>query len=206
VRKNTSTFAEFMEDSVVVPGTEPFLLFEDGEITTYWPKKFRLEKDAQINLAGPSTVAITGYFYHFIENQSDAVPVDIWYPTGLENARFDYSIYLNNPSGLGFSPIGFDFPCDSTITILDEAASFEENEFQQLYVYPNPFDNRVNIMANSNISKINLYDIAGKSCEISYLIENSNCTIETETLAAGIYGIAILLADGTNLQTKIIKL
>jgi hypothetical protein len=61
-------------------------------------------------------------------------------------------------------------------------------------------------MANSNISKINLYDIAGKSCEISYLIENSNCTIETETLAAGIYGIAILLADGTNLQTKIIKL
>jgi subtilisin family serine protease len=66
VRKNTSTFAEFMEDSVVVPGTEPFLLFEDGEITTYWPKKFRLEKDAQINLAGPSTVAITGYFYHFI--------------------------------------------------------------------------------------------------------------------------------------------
>lgn len=190
----------------MVPGEDPLIVSEDGVPVAYWPKSFRLEKDAEINLIGLNKVAISGYFYHFIYNHSDDMAVDIWYPTGLENARFDYSIYLNNPSGLGFSPIGFDFPCDSTITILDEAASLTENLIDQVVVYPNPFDNRVKIITNSIIEKINFYDIAGKSCEISYLLENSSGIIETETLASGIYIVDILLINGNRLQTKIIKL
>jgi hypothetical protein len=173
----------------------------------FWPKKFRLEKDASIHLIAPNKVAITGYFYHFIQNQTLGAPMDVWYPTDLENARFDYSIYIKDPvNGLGFSPIGFDFPCDSTITILDEEAALEEMEQVKLEVYPNPFDESVNILAPSDIQTINLYDLAGKLCEIVYLSNSNRCTIQTSQLAAGAYILDVMLLDGTKLKTKIVKL
>ena len=70
----------------------------------------------------------------------------------------------------------------------------------------NPFDQSVNILAPSDIQTINLYDLAGKLCEIVYLSNSNRCTIQTSQLAAGAYILDVMLLDGTKLKTKIVKL
>ena len=79
-------------------------------------------------------------------------------------------------------------------------ASTISNELRQVALYPSPANNELNLKNfNDKVSKIEIYNLLGKKL-ISNKIENSNQTINTSTLANGMY--LIKLSDVNNVSAS----
>ncbi|WP_179007555.1 T9SS type A sorting domain-containing protein [Winogradskyella forsetii] len=78
----------------------------------------------------------------------------------------------------------------------NEVLGVEENELQQLSLYPNPASNKVNIESNHIIDSVEVYDILGKQV---MLLKKTN-EIDVSNLNSGIYLFKISM--GNKVQTK----
>ncbi|MFK8037671.1 MAG: T9SS type A sorting domain-containing protein [Crocinitomicaceae bacterium] len=77
------------------------------------------------------------------------------------------------------------------------------NKSEPLMLYPNPFDNKLNISTESQITEIDIYNIAGQLVW-SKPIGNSKATIETDDFQTGIY-LAVVKQTGNITHQKIVK-
>lgn len=84
--------------------------------------------------------------------------------------------------------------CPSTL-------SNQEFNNEALKIYPNPFNNIINIFVeNESIASVNIFDIQGRK-----ILASSNNIIDTSSLESGIYIISIELSNKKILSKKIIK-
>ena len=77
-------------------------------------------------------------------------------------------------------------------------------EKSKLAIYPNPTTNFVTISAQENISKIELFDIAGKQIW-SQNVNNVETNLDLSNANSGIYFVRILMENGSTQNQKIIK-
>lgn len=78
----------------------------------------------------------------------------------------------------------------------NEVLSIENNELQELSIYPNPASDKVNIVSNDPIDNIEVYDILGKQVKTLRGINE----IDVSNLNSGIYLFKIWI--GNKVQTK----
>lgn len=108
---------------------------------------------------------------------------------------------------VGFGSLGAfeQFQAYSEFNILSVKADYISNtmeikENERFKVYPNPFDNMVEMEAeNSNYTEYNLYDSTGE-----LITKGLGRTINTSNLTCGLYLLEIVTADGIQIE-KIIK-
>lgn len=81
--------------------------------------------------------------------------------------------------------------------------SVEDENFQTASIYPNPFNDLINIQSNSPIQKVSVVDILGKTVMTKANISESIKEINLESLSKGLY---FLTLEGNDNQKKIIKL
>lgn len=83
------------------------------------------------------------------------------------------------------------------------ALSVDENDFTSTSIYPNPFNDIINIVSNSKITKAKIIDILGKTV---LQIKNSNEGISKLNLEKLSNGMYFLTLEGEANQKKTIKL
>lgn len=123
--------------------------------------------------------------------------------TGFNDVRFRFKMDTDNSiPGDGFY---FD---DFTVRVFDNSI-LGSNSFDTagIMVYPNPFSNTINLKADSSvlgsIAELKLYDISGRSIDLSYETIASGITVKhTGTLNAGIYFLNILDQEGEMISVK----
>ena len=82
------------------------------------------------------------------------------------------------------------------------ALAISENEFQAVYIYPNPVADRLFISSeNLQVEKIAIYEISGKEV---LQIKTSENSIDVSNLSEGLYFLEISSSEGKNIQ-KFIK-
>lgn len=191
LRKNTSSFSVFMEDTLFI-GNPP-----GGDNV----KKFKLEHDCEIVSVNGNMVTFTGYLYHFIFNIPDAIQLNVWYPEDTSHFHFDYSVYLKDT----ITPLNFDFPCDSTNMMVDTAATIQDLNFS-FTIYPNPTTNYFHIESSKLYSQIIIYDLTGKLIyKKEYYNSIAKQNININYLPKGIYFVNIITDIGDTQTQKIIK-
>lgn len=86
---------------------------------------------------------------------------------------------------------------------ISSALSIEENDFSQTSVYPNPFNDVVNISSNNTIVKANVVDVLGKA--VLSLKESSEgiTSIDLSNLSNGMY---FLILESDSNERKTVKL
>ena len=71
-----------------------------------------------------------------------------------------------------------------------------ETETVNVALYPNPTHESVTILADDNISHINLYNQLGQLIKKLELKGRNQCTIDTSGLASGVYVVKINTENG----------
>ncbi|RXJ52287.1 peptidoglycan DD-metalloendopeptidase family protein [Gelidibacter gilvus] len=79
----------------------------------------------------------------------------------------------------------------------------EDSEFDAITIYPNPFNDVVNIQSNSTVNKVSVVDILGKTVMTKTNGAESIKEINLESLSKGLY---FLRLEGLNNEQKTIKL
>lgn len=98
----------------------------------------------------------------------------------------------------------YNFPIvtNSYTTIVQNTLGLQENDFiNNLVVYPNPVNNILNFKTELNISKIEVYDIAGRILSSNSVFENK---IDLSELKTGNYILKLYTEKGI-MNTKIMK-
>ena len=93
------------------------------------------------------------------------------------------------------------------VTIFDPL-SISENNFENMFVYPNPVKDILNIQNVYSNSTISLFDILGKNYEINVIndFENNRLSLNMSNLETGIYFIRIQDINTGQLKTlRLIK-
>jgi hypothetical protein len=78
-----------------------------------------------------------------------------------------------------------------------------ESQLSAVNVYPNPFNEMLNISSDEVISEVNIFDMQGKLL-MSKPIQSRSAQIETNTLPAGMYVLRVVSESGTK-NTPVIK-
>ena len=93
------------------------------------------------------------------------------------------------------------------VTVFDPL-SISENNFENMFVYPNPVKDILNIQNVYSSSKISLFDLLGKNYEINVIndFENDRLSLNMSNLETGIYFIRIQDINTGQLKTlRLIK-
>jgi Secretion system C-terminal sorting domain len=91
----------------------------------------------------------------------------------------------------------------SKINLITGIDEIENNSFN-VNIYPNPFNNELNVKVNENGKyQITLYDIASR--KLLQQTFTNKTTISTEQLAKGIYLYQVRNENGINMNGKVIK-
>lgn len=86
---------------------------------------------------------------------------------------------------------------------VDDPLSIDENDFNQTLVYPNPFNDVINISSPNKIVKANLVDVLGKTVVSLKASSESITTIDLSSLSNGMY---FLMLESNANEKKTIKL
>ena len=91
------------------------------------------------------------------------------------------------------------------VTVFD-SLSISENNFENIFVFPNPVKDILNIQNVYMNSKISVFDILGKNYEINAInnFESNSLSIDTSGLEKGLYFLK--LEDTNSGQSKIFRL
>jgi hypothetical protein len=111
------------------------------------------------------------------------------------------STYTNSNVTISLATTNFTTCTDSTsqsVTV-PNFASVNSNEIGNIKVYPNPFNNTLNIETILDI-EYEMYDMTGK-----LVLSNSSNTIDTENLSNGLYLLKIYHNKQLVSQQKIVK-
>jgi hypothetical protein len=84
------------------------------------------------------------------------------------------------------------------LTNFNIAPGVNVNEYEnETRIYPNPANNVLNINANSNINRVEVYNMMGQMVG-SYNVNDMNTQINTTSFANGIYTVKINTENGTS--------
>ena len=72
-----------------------------------------------------------------------------------------------------------------------------DNHDMNVSVYPNPANNVLNINANSNINRVEVYNMMGQMVGM-YDVNDMNTQINTTSFANGVYMVKIETENGTS--------
>jgi len=140
----------------------------------------------------------------FIEVFVENTLVDEW-----ELLVFDFSAVIGKTyTGLVFFP---DFPesrTEGSISYIDNigwegTVAVNEASITNVYVYPNPANEFLNVSSNNEIKSIHIIDIAGKSFINKKEVNNSNAQLNISNLLSGIYIVNIVGIDGKTEARKL---
>lgn len=107
-------------------------------------------------------------------------------------------------STAGFYNLIVDDMIDDMAFTLLLVTSIENNTFDEIKVYPNPFENYIMVIAKQEIKQIEVYNNMGALVLISS--PNTKSTrIETDMLTKGLYYVKAVSSDGKYIISKIIK-
>ena len=91
------------------------------------------------------------------------------------------------------------------ITVFDPL-SISENNLENIFLFPNPVEDKINIQNIYSNCKISMFDILGKNYEINVInnFENNSISINISNLNTGTYFIRI--EDINTRQSKTLRL
>lgn len=226
-RPSVSNSCAYFRDTIWI---EEFFVPQNSSFvdTTYDFDKFDLEPFDTIVDFNPLNGAVKtqGYYYHFINKYDNPVPPDInipstwspdplvivssenyWYPIDpfTDTAKLLFSIYIQDTTLTGL----YDYPCDLDNPLYDEDFQFigiEEQELQNIQVYPNPFGQQLSVVfGNTQGEKILIVkDLNGKVLGEHTTLQDSY-TLNMKDLSNGLY-LLTCIAKGKSKTFKIVKL
>jgi len=121
--------------------------------------------------------------------------------TYSDTGYYDVELKVTSNSFFEFTLLKEDFIC-----VNDTITTTRFNALQATKVSPNPFMNEISIETKSNLQKIEIYDLNGKShFSKTQLHENKTEIIDLRELEKGIY-ILKIKTEGQELTKKIIKI
>ncbi|MBL4705633.1 MAG: T9SS type A sorting domain-containing protein [Flavobacteriales bacterium] len=93
---------------------------------------------------------------------------------------------------------------DSTLITVENCTGIKENTLHQLEAFPNPFNERLSIHSNQQITTIQIINLEGKI--VYELVVNSKTVeLDLKVLSAGIYFLEATYGDGEYSRIKIVK-
>ena len=144
---------------------------------------FPSEVDAELNSFSATSATMTGYIYEILDNSYNHVG---WWPFGpSESARFEYSLYLTNPT----------------------ASTHELEIVESFSIYPNPADNSVKILLNglNDVNDIVIRNVYGQVVKTISENINSSITIPVNDFAEGMYFVSVKSTRSQITQKLMIK-
>lgn len=125
--------------------------------------------------------------------------------TGVTGADFDPAA-----AGNGVHTITYDYTdannCSASIMAditVDECASIEENNVNNVSIYPNPANDVINLTFEADEAVVSIFSIQGQ--EMSVNTVHSSEQIDTSGLVSGTYIVKVVANNNTYLQRLIIK-
>ncbi len=114
----------------------------------------------------------------------------------LENGEYTYCVKAVYDSG--------NSPCSNEETVLIDNVNINEFNAKEIKVFPNPATNNITITNIQELSKLEIYNIAGiKLLDLNLNINNNNVNISN--INSGIYFLKIISPDKTINKTLIIN-
>ena len=176
-----------------------------------WTEKATVPQLVRNNAVGFST-ASRGYIGMGYLNKTDFWQYDPNSNSWIQVSSFNgagrifpsaFSIGNRGYVGMGYSVVGSQ---GTTIyyndiwEYVEQTLSLDQNDFQRTFeVYPNPSFDIINILVNSEINQIIIYDCLGKE-----KLKSNNKSINISSLDAGIYYVKVINSTGESIK-KIIK-
>jgi hypothetical protein len=119
--------------------------------------------------------------------------------TGLSSlAHFSQLILSGEPVGTGVVFI------DNVLFFDESQTGFENAALEQLLIFPNPFEDVVQIKAKEPITSIAIYNTLGQQL-MAVVCSQNELSIPTTNLTSGIYVVKIMTQNGQSQQFKIQK-
>lgn len=178
----------------------------DPEYEGIWNQVIKAEIDASRPIqysGGPSgngshAFICDGYDYrnYFHFNWGWTGAYDGYYP--LDSLTAGYA----DINGISF----FSLNQLALIYIQPNGTSVDENANNtDLYIYPNPVANTLNIKTNENIEKVEVYNVLGnKIISADSFHDVNNCSVQVDELSKGVYILQITTQEGIRTE-KFIK-
>ncbi len=86
----------------------------------------------------------------------------------------------------------------------DPSLTIEENNTQELSVYPNPFSTNFTVETTTDNGKIEVFDILGNLVYYTEVVEQNNVVIDLDNNESGIYIVRVTSSTGVN-DMKLVK-
>lgn len=82
--------------------------------------------------------------------------------------------------------------------------SIPENETAKVALFPNPTNDKVNIMAEDGLQRIVVHNLIGQQAKAVELNGENKCVINTNDFASGIYMVTVVTLQGTATQRLVV--
>lgn len=166
-----------------------------------------------------SCFIITGtdkaYYYRAIATiEGNTVVVSSPYVTNPLSVRYAFTdgamTNLVNNEGIGAYPFRLDswsqYPAIPFFDMAEPTTGIENNQLETVRFFPNPFHDLISLSGvDSEIKKIELYDVTGRCVKSEIINSKFNCTVDVSNIAKGAYIIRILKKNMTSVDFKAIK-
>ncbi|OYU95482.1 MAG: hypothetical protein CFE21_10080 [Bacteroidetes bacterium B1(2017)] len=128
-------------------------------------------------------------------------------PSNVSRVNFSFNAVKRNVAGnIKLSGLKmFAMANKSSIVEAKEIQTAKQKSTEAtLEVYPNPFENKITLVAN-NIKAIQVYDLTGKEIAFESSLDEEKANIELASEMKGIYLLKVETEDGKTLTKKIVK-
>ena len=132
----------------------------------------------------------------------------VWYATAADatagtNALLATQVLTNAATYYAVSTVGTCKSAPFAVTVDTSLANTDFDANTTLKVYPNPFNNVVNVSINSKAT-IEIFDVVGKSIQ-NLSIENGLSQIDLERLASGVYMMKVVNENNQSKTVRLVK-
>jgi uncharacterized repeat protein (TIGR01451 family) len=168
------------------------------------------------NCTTTSSILVTAYEVPTVEifNMDNTIFTQViadtyqWYLNGNPIKGANESVYTPNESGIYTLSVTFESGCENESNESYFTIDIEEINNLEFSVYPNPFEQTINLIATENASlplQIELYDMIGNKV-FSHNSYQKNNQLDVATIAAGTYQCRVTDSNGSASTTILEKL
>ncbi len=214
---SAGSFAKVSSDSIINAGIETEEAI--GELnfrnTTFNAVSFKVKMMFEEVAFGHQAAICTIYCYSFTDadwDGSDPQPLEGLQSTTEAFDDIPITVHCKTYGISGTTKLTYrfynvadaddyiDFPVRFNIGL----TSVDDNKDEQVFAYPNPTNNVLNVNAEKMIDNIKLYSIKGSEVFDQTNISNNSAALNLSSLSAGKYVMIITLSDGTQRKQSVI--
>ncbi len=118
---------------------------------------------------------------------------------GLTEKKYDVSLKVISISGCKDS-----LTVANAITVVTTVTGVDEKGIDKLKLFPNPIDDKLNIIGDKKIKMVRVYSIIGKLLH-TQMCDSENVLVDFERLNTGIYMVEVYRENGEKINVKMIK-